>query len=93
VILKIVEKFKRDNDWNIKNGYKALNYLDLDKRLTDAGCVVETRKVIEISNSPEPGKGPSYRETETIYEKNDKTLGGPFEKIKKITDRAISFIY
>lgn len=48
MILKIVEKFKRDNDWNIKNGYKTLNYLDLDKRLTDAGCVVETSKLKRI---------------------------------------------
>jgi len=51
MILKIVDQFKRDNDWNITNGYKALDYKDLDKRLTDAGCVVETRKVIEIANT------------------------------------------
>jgi|LGVE01.1.fsa_nt_gb hypothetical protein len=49
MILKIVEQFKRDSDWNIKNGYKSLSYLDLDKRLTNAGCVVETKEIKRIA--------------------------------------------
>ena len=51
MILKIVEQFKRDSDWNVTNGYKELNYLDLDKRLTDAGCIVETKRIKKIADS------------------------------------------
>jgi len=43
-----VEQFKHDNALRYKSNLKPLTHLDLDKRLTAAGCIVETKKIKEM---------------------------------------------
>ena len=49
MILKIIEKFHRDNEKNITEGLKPLDHKDLDKRLTNQGITIPISQLIKIT--------------------------------------------
>lgn len=48
MVLKVIEKFKRDNESNVETGLKPLEPIDLDKRFTQAGYVLDTETIANI---------------------------------------------
>lgn len=49
MILKIIEKFHRDNKENITEGRKPLDHKDFDKRLTMSGVTLSSEKVKKLT--------------------------------------------